>query len=383
MSADRYLFTSESVTEGHPDKMADQISDALVDAFLTQDPLARVAIETLVTTGVVIVAGEVTTECYVEIPHVVRQTVEDIGYTRAKYGFDFETAGVLQAIQEQSPDIALGVDVGGAGDQGMMFGYATKETPELMPVPIMLAHKLARRLAEVRKTRVVDYLRPDGKTQVTVEYEDHRPVRVDKIIVSAHHRPGTELTAIRDDMIEHVINPIVPAEMIDEDTQILVNPTGKFERGGPQADTGLTGRKIIVDTYGGWSRHGGGCFSGKDPTKVDRSASYMMRYIAKNIVAAGLAERVEVQIAYAIGEAAPLALSVDTFGTGSISDDALTRLVAKTFNLKPAQIIEKLDLRRPQYLQLAAYGHFGRTDLDVAWEQTDMADTLREEAEAL
>lgn len=383
MSADRYLFTSESVTEGHPDKMADEISDALVDAFLTEDPLARVAVETLVTTGMVIVAGEVTTDCYVEIPHVVRQTVEGIGYTRAKYGFDFETAGVLQAIQEQSPDIALGVDVGGAGDQGMMFGYATKETPELMPMPIMLAHKLARRLAEIRKAEVVDYLRPDGKTQVTVEYENDRPVRVDKIIVSAHHRSGIELTRIRNDMIKHVIKPIVPGEMMDKETKILVNPTGKFERGGPQADTGVTGRKIIVDTYGGWARHGGGCFSGKDPTKVDRSASYMMRYIAKNIVAAGLAGRVEVQIAYAIGEAAPLALSVDTFGTGTISDDALTKLVTKTFNLKPAQIIEKLDLRRPQYLQLAAYGHFGRTDLDVAWEQTDMAEILRQEAETL
>jgi len=383
LSADRYLFTSESVTEGHPDKMADEISDALVDAFLTEDPLARVAVETLVTTGMVIVAGEVTTDCYVEIPHVVRQTVEGIGYTRAKYGFDFETAGVLQAIQEQSPDIALGVDVGGAGDQGMMFGYATKETPELMPMPIMLAHKLARRLAEIRKAEVVDYLRPDGKTQVTVEYENDRPVRVDKIIVSAHHRSGIELTRIRNDMIKHVIKPIVPGEMMDKETKILVNPTGKFERGGPQADTGVTGRKIIVDTYGGWARHGGGCFSGKDPTKVDRSASYMMRYIAKNIVAAGLAGRVEVQIAYAIGEAAPLALSVDTFGTGTISDDALTKLVTKTFNLKPAQIIEKLDLRRPQYLQLAAYGHFGRTDLDVAWEQTDMAEILRQEAETL
>ncbi|KPJ61940.1 S-adenosylmethionine synthetase [candidate division KD3-62 bacterium DG_56] len=363
--------------------MADEISDALVDAFLTEDPLARVAVETLVTTGMVIVAGEVTTDCYVEIPHVVRQTVEGIGYTRAKYGFDFETAGVLQAIQEQSPDIALGVDVGGAGDQGMMFGYATKETPELMPMPIMLAHKLARRLAEIRKAEVVDYLRPDGKTQVTVEYENDRPVRVDKIIVSAHHRSGIELTRIRNDMIKHVIKPIVPGEMMDKETKILVNPTGKFERGGPQADTGVTGRKIIVDTYGGWARHGGGCFSGKDPTKVDRSASYMMRYIAKNIVAAGLAGRVEVQIAYAIGEAAPLALSVDTFGTGTISDDALTKLVTKTFNLKPAQIIEKLDLRRPQYLQLAAYGHFGRTDLDVAWEQTDMAEILRQEAETL
>jgi S-adenosylmethionine synthetase len=290
---------------------------------------------------------------------------------------------VLVAIQEQSPDIAPGVDEGGAGDQGMMFGYATNETPELMPMPIMLAHKLARRLAEVRKDGTVDYLRPDGKSQVTVEYESQRPIRVDKVIVSAHHRTDVAMERIRDDVLKHVIKPIVPGDMMDKQTKILVNPTGRFERGGPQADTGLTGRKIIVDTYGGWGRHGGGCFSGKDPTKVDRSASYMMRYIAKNIVAAGLADRAEAQIAYAIGESSPLALSVDTFGTGRIADDALTSLVWKNFSLKPSQIIDKLNLRRPQYLPLAAYGHFGRTDLEVAWEQPDMAESLREQAEAL
>jgi S-adenosylmethionine synthetase len=376
----RFVFTSESVTEGHPDKMADQISDAVVDAMLGQDPLSRVACECLVTTGFVIVAGEVTTDGYVEIPEVVRRTVERIGYTRAKYGFDFETAGVLSAIQGQSPDIALGVDVGGAGDQGMMFGYACNETPELMPMPIMVAHQLARRLAEVRKAMIVDYLRPDGKSQVTVEYEGGKPVRLDKIVVSAHHRADVELETIRADVIEHVITPVVPAGFVDERTQILVNPTGRFEKGGPQADTGLTGRKIIVDTYGGMARHGGGCFSGKDPTKVDRSAAYMLRYIAKNIVAAGLADRCEVQIAYSIGEAHPLALDVDTFGTAKVPEAHLIELIANNFNLTPAGIIEKLDLRKAQYLPVAAYGHFGRTDLDVAWEKTDMVQTLRDQA---
>ena len=373
----RYVFTSESVTEGHPDKMADQISDAILDAFLSKDSLSRVALETLVTTGLVIVAGEVTTDSYVEIPLVVRKTVEGIGYTRAKYGFDFETAGVLLSIQPQSPDIAKGVNVGGAGDQGMMFGYACNETLELMPMPIMLAHKMARQLAAVRKQQLVDYLRPDGKTQVTVEYEDGVPRRLDKIVVSAHHRAGVKMDTIRQDMIEHVINPIAPPECLDGKTRILVNPTGSFEKGGPQADTGLTGRKIIVDTYGGTARHGGGCFSGKDATKVDRSAAYMMRYIAKNLVAAGLADRLEVQVAYSIGEPSPLALGVDTFGTGKVEDEVLIRLIQEHFDLTPAGMIKKLDLRKPQYRQVAAYGHFGRTDLDVAWERTDMADALR------
>ena len=373
----RYVFTSESVTEGHPDKMADQISDAILDAFLSKDSLSRVALETLVTTGLVIVAGEVTTDSYVEIPLVVRKTVEGIGYTRAKYGFDFETAGVLLSIQPQSPDIAKGVNVGGAGDQGMMFGYACNETLELMPMPIMLAHKMARQLAAVRKQQLVDYLRPDGKTQVTVEYEDGVPRRLDKIVVSAHHRAGVKMDTIRQDMIEHVINPIAPPECLDGKTRILVNPTGSFENGGPQADTGLTGRKIIVDTYGGTARHGGGCFSGKDATKVDRSAAYMMRYIAKNLVAAGLADRLEVQVAYSIGEPSPLALGVDTFGTGKVEDEVLIRLIQEHFDLTPAGMIKKLDLRKPQYRQVAAYGHFGRTDLDVAWERTDMADALR------
>ena len=376
----RFVFTSESVTEGHPDKMADQISDAVVDAMLGQDPLSRVAVETLVTTGLVIVAGEVTTAGYVEIPEVVRQTVEQIGYTRAKYGFDFETAGVLTAIQPQSQDNKQREDIRGAGDQGMMFGYACTETPELMPMPIMLAHKLARRLAEVRRSLIVDYLRPDGKSQVTVEYEGSKPVRLDKIVVSAHHRADVELETIRHDVIEHVIKPVVPEGFLDSRTQILVNPTGRFEKGGPQADTGLTGRKIIVDTYGGAARHGGGCFSGKDPTKVDRSAAYMLRYIAKNLVAAGLADKIEVQVAYSIGEASPLALDVDTFGTAKLPEAHLIELIREHFNLTPAGIIEKLNLRRPQFKQVAAYGHFGRTDLDVAWEKTDMAQALREQA---
>jgi len=372
-----YVFTSESVTEGHPDKMADQISDAVLDAILEKDPRGRVACETMVTTGLVIVAGEVTTDCYVEIPLVVRETVEGIGYTRAKYGFDFETAGVLTAIQPQSPDIAKGVNIGGAGDQGMMFGYACTETPELMPMPIMLAHKLARRLAHIRRQQIVDYLRPDGKTQVTVEYADGKPRRLDKVVVSAHHRADVGLDTIRADVIEHVIKPVVSAEYLDDKTHILVNPTGRFEKGGPQADTGLTGRKIIVDTYGGMARHGGGCFSGKDATKVDRSASYMMRYIAKNLVAAGLAQRLEVQVAYSIGEPSPLALGVDTFGTGKVDDQVFIRLIRDHFDLTPAGMIEKLELRKPQYKQVAAYGHFGRTDLDVGWERTDLAETLR------
>jgi S-adenosylmethionine synthetase len=380
MPEDRYLFTSESVTEGHPDKVADQISDAVLDALLEQDPNSRVACETLVTTGVVIVAGEVTTKGYVDIPSVVRQAIQSIGYTRAKFGFDSEVSGVLTALQEQSPDIALGVDVGGAGDQGMMFGYAVNETPELMPMPIMLAHKMARRLAEVRRLGEVDYLRPDGKTQVTVGYENGRPVHLNKIVVAAHHRPDVDHERIRREMIELVVEKICPAEMIDDNTEILVNPTGSFERGGPLADTGLTGRKIIVDTYGGMARHGGGCFSGKDATKVDRSASYMMRYVAKNIVAAGIADKVETQVAYAIGRADPMGFWVDTFGTGKVPDERLAEICLEAFDFRPRAIIDALELRKPQFRQVAAYGHFGRTDLPVLWERTDMAEKLRQAA---
>ena len=375
-----FFFTSESVTEGHPDKVADQISDAILDAILAKDPLARVAVETLVSTGLCLIAGEVTTDCYVEIPQIAREVIEHIGYTRAKFGFDYETVGVLSAIRPQSPDIARGVNIGGAGDQGMMFGYASNETPELMPMPIMLAHKLARQLAQVRKKRVVDYLRPDGKTQVTVQYRDGKPVRVDKIVVSCQHREDVEQATIRQDMIEKVITPIIPEGMWDDATRVLVNPTGRFVKGGPHADTGLTGRKIIVDTYGGMARHGGGAFSGKDPTKVDRSAAYMMRYIAKNVVAAGLADRAELSIAYSIGEANPLAYDIETYGTGKVPDERILELVRRNFNLTPAAMIEKLGLRTPQYLPLAAYGHFGRTELPVAWEQTDMAETLRAQA---
>jgi S-adenosylmethionine synthetase len=380
MANEQYLFTSESVTEGHPDKMADQISDAVLDALLEQDENSRVACETLISTGLVIVAGEVTTEGYVDIPQVVRGTIEKIGYTRAKFGFDSEVSGVLTALQEQSPDIAMGVDIGGAGDQGMMFGYACDETPELMPMPIMLAHKMARRLAEIRRLATLDYLRPDGKTQVTVAYRDGKPVHLNKIVVSAHHRPDVDHESIRADMIEHVIEKTCPEAMMDDRTDILVNPTGSFERGGPLADTGLTGRKIIVDTYGGMARHGGGCFSGKDATKVDRSASYMMRYVAKNIVAAGLATRVETQVAYAIGHVEPMGFWVDTFDTGKLADEALGGLCQKVFDLTPKGIIEKLQLRAPQFRQVAAYGHFGRTDLPVLWEQTDMAAELRKVA---
>ncbi|EGO63246.1 methionine adenosyltransferase [Acetonema longum] len=390
----RRLFTSESVTEGHPDKMADQISDSVLDAIIAQDPYARVACETLVTTGLVHVVGEITTNCYVDIPKIVRQTIKDIGYTRAKYGFDSETCGVMTSIDEQSADIALGVDQSreakagdtdafetiGAGDQGMMFGYATNETPELMPTPIAWAHKLSRRLSEVRKSGELGYLRPDGKTQVTVEYENDKPVRVDTIVISSQHSPDVELSQIEQDIIQKVILPIIPQEYIDSKTKYYINPTGRFVVGGPQGDSGLTGRKIIVDTYGGMARHGGGAFSGKDPTKVDRSAAYAARYVAKNIVAAGLADKCEIQLAYAIGVARPVSVLVETFGTAKLSEEKISELVQKHFDLRPAAIIQNLDLRRPIYRQTAAYGHFGRTDLDLPWELTDKAAALRREA---
>ncbi len=390
----RRLFTSESVTEGHPDKVADQISDSVLDAIIALDPMSRVACETLVTTGIVHVVGEITTQCYVDIPKIVRTTVKEIGYTRAKYGFDGDTCGVMTSIDEQSADIALGVDKAleakqgemdeleaiGAGDQGMMFGYATNETPELMPMPIAMAHQLARRLSVVRKTRVLPWLRPDGKTQVTVEYDGDKPVRIDTIVVSTQHRPDIELKEIREEIIEKVVLPVVPPGFLDARTKYYINPTGRFVVGGPQGDAGLTGRKIIVDTYGGMARHGGGAFSGKDPTKVDRSGAYAARYVAKNVVAAGLAAKCEIQLAYAIGVARPVSVLVETFGTAKVDEALIGKLIAAHFDLRPAGIIKTLDLRRPIYRQTAAYGHFGRTDVDLPWERTDMAEVLRREA---
>ncbi len=378
---DRLLFTSESVTEGHPDKIADQISDAILDACLDQDPHSRVACETLTATGLVVIAGEISTRAYVDFQSLVRGVVASIGYDNAVYGFDSNTCAVISTINKQSGDIAMGVDTGGAGDQGMMFGYATDETPELMPMPISLAHKLTRRLSEVRKSGQLSYLRPDGKSQVTVEYDTNgKPVRVDAVVVSTQHAESVTNEELRADILKHVIQATVPAELLDEDTKYHINPTGRFVIGGPMGDTGLTGRKIIVDTYGGSGRHGGGAFSGKDPTKVDRSAAYMARYIAKNIVAAGLARRCEVQLAYAIGVAEPVSVLVDTFGTGTVSVQKLQQLIRKNFKLTPRDIIESLNLRRPIYRKTAAYGHFGRNDPDFTWEATDKAATLRDQA---